>query len=103
MFAKLVVIVDEEVDVHDQASVWSAVARHVDPGRDVFLEAGPPDPWDPAAGTGELVERMAIDATEKLPGEAGGSRPRHATVSDAIRRQVSDRWSEYRLGPDPSE
>ena len=41
MFAKLLVIVDEEVDVHDYPQVWAAVGRHVDPGRDLILLPGP--------------------------------------------------------------
>jgi 4-hydroxy-3-polyprenylbenzoate decarboxylase len=41
MFAKLLVIVDEEVDVHDYPQVWAAVWRNVDPGRDLILLRGP--------------------------------------------------------------
>jgi 4-hydroxy-3-polyprenylbenzoate decarboxylase len=103
MFSKLLVIVDEEVDVHDPSAVWAAVSRHTDPGSDVFFCEGPPDPFDPTATAGELARRMAVDATAKLPGEYRGRRPHPGPRDDEIRRLVTDRWSEYGLGPDPSE
>ncbi len=66
MFAKMLVVVDDDVDVHDQQQVLAAVAANVRPGRDVIIEQGPPDPFDPAAPAGELGQKMAIDATRKL-------------------------------------
>ena len=69
MFAKMLVIVDEDVDVHDQQQVLAAVATNVRPGRDVMIEHGPADPFDPAAPVGALGEKMALDATRKLPEE----------------------------------
>jgi 4-hydroxy-3-polyprenylbenzoate decarboxylase len=69
MFAKVLVIVDEDVDVHDHQQVLAAIAANVRPGRDVLIEQGPPDPFDPAASLGTLGQKMAIDATRKLAGE----------------------------------
>jgi 4-hydroxy-3-polyprenylbenzoate decarboxylase len=74
MFAKLLVIVDEDVDVHDGSQVGAAVASNMDPGRDVFFEQGPPDPWDAATPPGTLGQKMAIDATKKLLGEGSGTK-----------------------------
>lgn len=68
-FAKMLVIVDEGVDVNDPTQVWSAMTAHVDPGHDVVIQPGPADPLDPAAPADGLSRRMAIDATAKLPGE----------------------------------
>jgi len=65
------VIVDEQVDVAQGGQVWAAVAAGVDPGRDVFFQDGPPDPFDPAGPAAGLARRMAIDATGRLPGEMG--------------------------------
>lgn len=99
MFAKLLVIVDEEVDVRDHAAVWKAVCLRADPAGDVFFADGPPDPMDPAAARDALARRMAIDATSKLPGEYRGPRPPRGGMSQQVRRLVTDRWTEYRLGP----
>ena len=64
-FAKMLVVVDAEVNVHDTESVLAAIAANVDPSRDVFFEQGPADPLDAAAPTDGLAHRMAIDATRK--------------------------------------
>jgi len=101
MFVKLLVIVDEDVAVDDYQQVLSAVSSHVDPGRDVFVCQGPPDPLDPAAPPDALSDRIALDATVKLPEERRGERPGRAQMTDKIRRLVSDRWPEYGLGPEP--
>ncbi len=65
MFAKMLVVVDADVDVRNQDAVLSAIAANMNPGRDVIFERGPVDPFD-AASSGQ---KMAIDATRKLPGE----------------------------------
>lgn len=98
MFVKFLVIVDEEVPVADAAAVGAAVALHADPGRDVFFQQGPPDPWDPAGAPGQLGRRMAIDATRKLHGESAAEPVRGIQPSPEVRRLVEDRWSEYGLG-----
>lgn len=62
MFCKLLVFVDEEVDVHDAKSVWAAVAANFDPASDALASDGPADPW---ADCGGPCRRMAIDATRQ--------------------------------------
>ncbi len=98
MFSKLLVIVDESVDVHDPHQVWLAVATQADPSGDIFFHQGPRDPWDPATLPGTLACKMAIDATVKLPGETAGQRPIPTCMTEEIRRLVSGRWAEYGLG-----
>jgi 4-hydroxy-3-polyprenylbenzoate decarboxylase len=66
MFAKVLVVVDDDVNVHDQQEVLAAVAANVRPGRDVLMEQGPFDPYDPATPAGALGQKMAIDATRKV-------------------------------------
>ncbi|MBN2218321.1 MAG: UbiD family decarboxylase [Pirellulales bacterium] len=63
-FCRLMVLVDESVDVHDPQQVWAAVAANMEPRRDTILDDGPPDPWDPGAGAA-TCPRMALDATVK--------------------------------------
>ena len=99
MFAKLLVVVDEEVDVHDPQQVLSAMTANVNPGRDVFFHEGPRDPLDIATPPGVLGQKMGIDATAKLPGEHSGPWPEPAAMGEQIRQLVSDRWVEYGLGP----
>jgi 4-hydroxy-3-polyprenylbenzoate decarboxylase len=66
MFAKTLVVVDDDVDVHDSGQVLAAIAANVRPGRDVLIEQGPPDPLDPAMPAGAMGEKMALDATRKM-------------------------------------
>ena len=104
-FAKMLIVVDGGVDggvdVHDDRAVLRAVASNTNPGRDVILQQGPPDPFDPSLPPGELGQKMAIDATAKLPAEHAGPWPRTVPIDEQVRQLVSDRWAEYGLGPEP--
>jgi 4-hydroxy-3-polyprenylbenzoate decarboxylase len=101
LFAKITVLVDAGVDVHDVSGVLEAIATHVDPGRDVMMVQGPPDPLDVATLPERLAQPMAVDATAKLPDEQGGYWPAAARTTDEIERLLSERWTEYQLGPEP--
>ncbi|RIK67615.1 MAG: menaquinone biosynthesis decarboxylase [Planctomycetota bacterium] len=96
MFSKFIVIVDEDVDVHDEQAVMFAVGANVDPRRDTFLVDGPQDILDHAAPYLAAGSKMGIDATRKIPGE-GIVRdwPRRLEMSEAVRRLVDARWNEY--------
>lgn len=98
MFGKVLIVVDEHVDVHDAEEVWYAVATSADPARDVFFAEGPPDPLDPAAEPGVLARRMAVDATRKLPEERRGPAAQPALMSEEVRQSVTGRWAEYGIG-----
>jgi 4-hydroxy-3-polyprenylbenzoate decarboxylase len=69
MFAKTLVVVDHDVDVHNHQGVLAAMSANMNPARDLLIDQGPPDPFDPAARPAELGQRMAIDATRKLYSE----------------------------------
>jgi 4-hydroxy-3-polyprenylbenzoate decarboxylase len=97
MLAKILVIVDEDVDVRDEEQVWRAVSTHVDLGNDVFFQQGPPDPRDLSVSPDTLTRRMAMDATVKLPGERHGLPPVAVAIPETVRRLVTERWDEYGL------
>ncbi len=67
--SKLLVIVDDDVDVANDDSVWFAVASHAHPGRDTLFSDGPADMLDHASPIRGIGSRMGIDATRKLPDE----------------------------------
>ncbi len=99
LFAKILVVVDEEVDVHVPEDVWFHVAANVHPGRDVQVHDGPSDVWDhstPIAGMGRAI---GFDATRKSAGE-GHPRdwPGELLPSKAVQDLLDSRWSEYGLG-----
>ncbi len=69
MFAKMLVVVDDDVDAGDHEQVLAAVTMNVRPAQDVFVDYGLADPFDPATPAGALGQKMAIDATRKLAPE----------------------------------
>ncbi len=99
-FSKILVMVDEEIDVHDTSAVLAAISTNVNPGRDLIVQQGPPDPHDIATPWGTLGHKMAIDATAKLPAEHQGTWSKPAEMSEEIRRLVDERWGEYGLDGD---
>jgi 4-hydroxy-3-polyprenylbenzoate decarboxylase len=74
-WTKLIVVVDEDVNVHDEAAVLGAIAAHADFERDLELVNGPLDILDHAAPRLGAGHKLGIDATRKRPGEEVGGVP----------------------------
>ena len=72
--AKLVVVVDADVTVHEESAIWRAVEQNCDPQRDFHSQKGPADLDDHAMGFRGVGGRVLIDATRKTDQE-GFSRP----------------------------
>ncbi len=66
---KIIVVVDHDVDVHDEQSVMAAICRHCDFRRDLELVNGPLDILDHAAARLGAGGKVGIDATRKIAGE----------------------------------
>jgi 4-hydroxy-3-polyprenylbenzoate decarboxylase len=98
-FSKFIVVVDENVNVHDPNDVWFAVGANVDPSRDIEHASGPLDILDHAAPDIGSGGKLGIDATRKLPGE-GPPRdwPEPLKMSQEIRDLVDKKWKEYGIG-----
>ena len=96
VFTKFIVVVDENVNVHDANDVWFHVGANVDPARDIEHASGPIDILDHASGEEGSGGKLGIDATRKLPGE-GPPRdwPRPLEMASEIRQLVDRRWREY--------
>jgi len=71
MFAKVVIVVDEDVTVTDFARVWEEVARKAVPGRDTLHSRGPLDVLDHSSSAWSYGGKLIIDATSKTPEERG--------------------------------
>jgi 4-hydroxy-3-polyprenylbenzoate decarboxylase len=74
MFTKVIIVVDEDVDVQDLADVTLKVLNHIDPERDIQFTLGPVDSLDHASRLANFGSKMGIDATRKWPTE-GFTRP----------------------------
>ena len=93
---KMIVVVDEHVDVQDVQQVLFHLCANVDPRRDMMFVDGPLDILDHAAPFCGVGSKVGIDATRKIAGE-GQIRawPSEIEMSKEIRDQVTRRWREY--------
>ncbi|MEE9295301.1 MAG: UbiD family decarboxylase, partial [Phycisphaerae bacterium] len=100
MFTKMIVVVDEHVDVHDEQAALFAMCANVDWRRDTVIVDGPVDILDHAAPYEGAGSKIGIDATRKIPGEGQYREyPSLIRMSDEIMKKVTARWREYGLEP----
>src|ERR671932_705360 len=92
---KCVVVVDEDVDVHDYGEVFFTVGANVDPKRDVLLTEGPLDHLDHAPTLQFYGGKIGIDATRKGPAEGTRPWPDEIRMTDEVKALVDRRWAEY--------
>ena len=69
MFSKILVIVDDNVDINNYDDVGRCIAENVSPSNDVQFSVGPMDVLDHAGSKPSFGGKMGIDATKKLPEE----------------------------------
>lgn len=97
-FSKIVIVVDDDINVHDEQEVLFHMCANVDPRRDIMIVDGPVDILDHAAPWEGAGSKMGIDATRKVPGEGTVREwPPRIRMSDEVRERVSRRWAEYGL------
>lgn len=89
MFTKYIVVVDEDVDVHNTSEVLFRWCANTDPQRDSIFTKGPADVLDHATSEIASGSKLGIDATRKLPGE-GFNRPWPPLIrmDEAVRAKV---------------
>lgn len=68
-WTKMIVVVDEDVDVHDEQAVLRVMLERCDFARDVELVNGPLDILDHAAPRLGAGHKIGFDATRKIAGE----------------------------------
>jgi len=69
MFTKMIVVVDGDVNIHNNAEVARYVSENVDPQQDFVFTSGPMDVLDHSCSKASFGGKMGIDATQKLPEE----------------------------------
>jgi len=98
MFSKILVVVDEEVDLYEEDQVWGAIGTNVSPERDLIPVNGPVSPMDHAWGERGVGKQVGIDATRKWREEGyPGEWPGRLAYPQEILDQVERRWEEYRV------
>ena len=93
MFTKCILVVDEDVNVHDTADVTVKVLNNIDPERDIQFILGPIDSLDHASRLANYGSKMGVDATRKWPTE-GFTRPwpDEITMDAKTRALVDSKW-----------
>lgn len=92
MFTKYLVVVDDDVDVHNTSEVLFRLCANTDPQRDSIFTKGPSDVLDHATSEVGRGGKQGIDATRKLPGE-GFKRPWPPIIKmdPAVKAKVAER------------
>ncbi|MEN6363960.1 MAG: menaquinone biosynthesis decarboxylase [Rectinema sp.] len=96
MYTKLIVVVDEDVDLKNMSMVAWRVFNNIDARRDLVLSDGPLDALDHSSPQPRYGTRLGIDATRKGPDE-GHTRewPDPLAMNPEIVDLVDGRWKEY--------
>ena len=96
--AKVLVVVDEWVNVRDTREAWWVALNNIDPQRDARFTMGPMDVLDHSSRAFTYGSKMGLDATRKLP-EEGFTRewPAVIEMDAATKRRVDAMWSELGL------
>jgi 4-hydroxy-3-polyprenylbenzoate decarboxylase len=93
MFTKTLIIVDDDVNIHDLSQVTWVAGNHIDPKRDIVFVEGPVDVLDHAAPIMGFGSKMGIDATKKWRSE-GFERewPDAIVMTDQTKKYIDSIW-----------
>jgi 4-hydroxy-3-polyprenylbenzoate decarboxylase len=93
--AKVIVVVDKDVNVRDPKEAWWVALNHIDPERDVRFTMGPIDVLDHSSRGFTYGSKMGIDATRKWK-EEGFTRewPNKIVMDPATKQRVDEMWKD---------
>ena len=95
MYTKLIVVVDDDIDVRDWKDVIWAMTTRMDPARDTtIIENTPIDYLDFASPVSGLGSKMGFDATNKWPGETRRTWGTAIDMDAEVKRRVDAMWSD---------
>lgn len=91
MLTKVIVVVDEGVNLHDPSEVCWRVLNHIDPKRDFEFAHGPMDVLDHACPLFAYGSKVGIDATRKWK-EEGFSRqwPDQIVMTTDVKKRIDE-------------
>jgi 4-hydroxy-3-polyprenylbenzoate decarboxylase len=90
---KMVIVVDDDIDIRSWADVMWAVATRMDPGRDIMqVDRTPIDQLDFASPLEGLGGKAGFDATRKIGSETAREWGVTIDMDQATKRRVSERW-----------
>lgn len=92
MFAKIIVVVDSDVNVQDTSEVLWHMTANLDPQRDILFTRGPADVLDHATPQLGLGSKMGIDGTRKISGERDARLPWPPVIrmDETVKKRIDD-------------
>jgi 4-hydroxy-3-polyprenylbenzoate decarboxylase len=91
--AKMIVVVDKEVDVRDPRNAWWIALNNIDPERDARFSMGPIDVLDHSSRAFTYGSKIGFDATRKWPEEGFTRRwPKLIEMDTATKSRVDALW-----------
>jgi 4-hydroxy-3-polyprenylbenzoate decarboxylase len=98
MYTKIIIVVDDDVNIRDWKEVIWAITTRVDAARDTLIaENTPIDYLDFASPVAGLGSKMGIDATNKWPGETSREWGRPIVMDAAVKQRVDVLWGDLGL------
>lgn len=96
-YTKIVVVVDDDIDVRSPRDILWALSTRMDPGRDLMVIGGTSiDYLDFASPLSGLGGKLGIDATNKIGAETSREWGRPLTMDRSVVDRIDQMWS--RLG-----
>ncbi|MDD5474205.1 MAG: menaquinone biosynthesis decarboxylase [Candidatus Methanoperedens sp.] len=99
MFAKTIIVLDDDVNIQDLKEVLWATTTRMDPANDVMIiDKAPTDTLDHASPLPNLGSKMGIDATRKGRDEGFNREwPDALKMDDAVKARIDSIWKELNL------
>lgn len=99
MFAKTIIVLDDDVNVQDLREVLWATTTRMDPARDVIIiDRAPTDTLDHASPLPNLGSKMGIDATRKGKDEGFNREwPDALKIDEEVKARVDTIWKDLGL------
>ncbi len=93
--AKVLVVLDKEVNVRDPREAWWVALNNIDPERDARFTMGPVDVLDHSSRAFTYGSKLGLDATRKWP-EEGFTRdwPRRIEMDATTKARVDAMWAQ---------
>ena len=93
---KIIIVVDDKVNVRNLSEVSWRIGVNIDPGRDILLSEGPADDLDHASEFYRYGGKMGIDATDKIKSEPRSREwPQEIEMDKDIINLVDKNWNKY--------
>ncbi|MFH0904802.1 MAG: menaquinone biosynthesis decarboxylase [Methanobacteriota archaeon] len=99
MFAKTIIVLDDDVNVQNLREVLWATTTRYDPAKDVtIIDRAPTDTLDHASPLSNLGSKMGIDATRKGPDEGFNREwPEALKMDERVKKKIDGLWRELGL------